>query len=176
MMSSLKERREKMLLQNQSYRSIHEKVETPNVLMDLFAAERPDVVIHLAAQAGVRYSIENPRAYLKAISMGPLSYWRRHAHFLQNIFLASLFICIWCERDMPLKKRQSRSTDVFLCSDQESLPKIWRIVIHIYLNYLLRCFGFLRCMDHGVAQTWHCLSLQRPSLIEMQLMFIITEI
>lgn len=30
----------------------------------LFAREQPDVVIHLAAQAGVRYSIENPEAYI----------------------------------------------------------------------------------------------------------------
>jgi len=59
---SLKKRRESMLLQSASYRSVHEKVETPNVLMDLFKGERPDIVIHLAAQAVVRYSIENPRA------------------------------------------------------------------------------------------------------------------
>jgi len=32
--------------------------------MELFGEERPNIVIHLAAQAGVRYSIENPRAYL----------------------------------------------------------------------------------------------------------------
>ena len=30
----------------------------------LFAAERPRRVVHLAAQAGVRYSLENPHAYL----------------------------------------------------------------------------------------------------------------
>ena len=51
---SLKARRESMLLQNVSYRSVHEKVETSNVLIDLFRSERPDIVIHLAAQAGVR--------------------------------------------------------------------------------------------------------------------------
>ena len=32
----------------------------------LFAAERPRQVIHLAAQAGVRYSIENPAAYIQS--------------------------------------------------------------------------------------------------------------
>ena len=64
---SLKEQRESMLMQSASYRSIHEKVETPNVLMDVFdQEERPNIVIHLAAQAGVRYSIENPRAYLES--------------------------------------------------------------------------------------------------------------
>jgi UDP-glucuronate 4-epimerase len=46
---SLKEQREGMLLQNASYRTVHEKVEAPNVLMRLFDEERPDVVIHLAA-------------------------------------------------------------------------------------------------------------------------------
>ena len=63
---SLKERRESILMQSALYRSVHEKVEAPNILMNLFKEEEPDVVIHLAAQAGVRYSIENPRAYLES--------------------------------------------------------------------------------------------------------------
>lgn len=33
-------------------------------ITDLFAAEKPDRVIHLAAQAGVRYSLKNPHAYI----------------------------------------------------------------------------------------------------------------
>ena len=32
----------------------------------LFEAEKPDSVIHLAAQAGVRYSLENPHAYINS--------------------------------------------------------------------------------------------------------------
>jgi UDP-glucuronate 4-epimerase len=36
----------------------------------LFAALRPKVVVHLAAQAGVRYSIENPNAYVDANLVG----------------------------------------------------------------------------------------------------------
>ena len=63
-----------MLLQNVTYRSVHDKVETPNVLWDLFEEERPNVVIHLAAQAGVRYSIENPRAYLESNINGTLNF------------------------------------------------------------------------------------------------------
>ena len=38
-----------------------------------FASFRPQVVIHLAAQAGVRYSLENPRAYASANLDGFLS-------------------------------------------------------------------------------------------------------
>ena len=63
---SLKKNRENMLFQNLHYRSIHAKVEEPGMLAKLFAEERPDVVVHLAAQAGVRYSLENPRAYLNS--------------------------------------------------------------------------------------------------------------
>lgn len=36
----------------------------------LFEQAKPDVVVHLAAQAGVRYSIENPRAYIESNVVG----------------------------------------------------------------------------------------------------------
>src|SRR5262245_54836379 len=39
----------------------------------LFAAARPQKVIHLAAQAGVRYSLENPRAYGESNLVGFLN-------------------------------------------------------------------------------------------------------
>ena len=39
-------------------------------LRQLFSIERPEIVIHLAAQAGVRYSIENPSAYVQSNLVG----------------------------------------------------------------------------------------------------------
>ena len=39
-------------------------------LQQLFASERPEVAIHLAAQAGVRYSLENPHAYVDSNLVG----------------------------------------------------------------------------------------------------------
>ena len=41
-----------------------------NAVAALFAAEKPDRVIHLAAQAGVRYSLENPHAYVESNLQG----------------------------------------------------------------------------------------------------------
>lgn len=67
---TLKEAREAKLIAHPNYRSIHGKVEDEGCLMALFAEERPDVVIHLAAQAGVRYSIDNPRSYLESNMIG----------------------------------------------------------------------------------------------------------
>jgi UDP-glucuronate 4-epimerase len=39
-------------------------------LEELFAAEKPDAVLHLAAQAGVRYSLENPDSYVQTNVVG----------------------------------------------------------------------------------------------------------
>ena len=36
----------------------------------IFAAEKPDAVLHLAAQAGVRYSLENPASYVQTNLVG----------------------------------------------------------------------------------------------------------
>jgi UDP-glucuronate 4-epimerase len=49
---------------HEKYRFIKLDLQDRVALEDLFAAERFDQVCHLAAQAGVRYSIENPHAYI----------------------------------------------------------------------------------------------------------------
>ena len=41
-------------------------LEDGDALMALFAEEKPSVVVNLAAQAGVRYSLENPAAYIQS--------------------------------------------------------------------------------------------------------------
>lgn len=66
----LKKRRESMLLEYKDYRSVHEKVQAANILKNIFQKEKPDLVIHLAAQAGVRYSLDNPRTYLESNIVG----------------------------------------------------------------------------------------------------------
>ena len=102
---SLKERREGMLLQNALYRSVHEKVETPNVLMDLFDEERPNLVIHLAAQAGVRYSIENPRAYLESNINGTFELLEAARAFPpEHMLLASTSSAYGANDDMPYRE------------------------------------------------------------------------
>lgn len=102
---SLKERRESMLFQSVSYRSVHEKVETPSVLMSLFEEERLDVVIHLAAQAGVRYSIENPRAYLESNIIGTFELLEAARAFPpQHMLFASTSSVYGANENMPYKE------------------------------------------------------------------------
>jgi len=49
------------------------ELENSSLVDELFARKKFDVVIHLAAQAGVRYSIENPAAYISSNISGFLS-------------------------------------------------------------------------------------------------------
>jgi UDP-glucuronate 4-epimerase len=52
-------------LDSAQFTFVRDYVETPGRLMALFEQHEFDLVVHLAAQAGVRYSIVNPRAYLE---------------------------------------------------------------------------------------------------------------
>lgn len=66
----LKERRHQMLLQNEGFSCTIARLEDFEVLKDLCDKEQPDIIVHLAAQAGVRYSLENPRAYIETNIVG----------------------------------------------------------------------------------------------------------
>ena len=63
---ALKAAREALLIARPGYLPVRGRIEQPGLLDDLFRAHRPDIVVHLAAQAGVRHSIDNPRAYAEA--------------------------------------------------------------------------------------------------------------
>ena len=63
---TLKRDRAKRLADYPAYIEVEDRIETPGTLAALFAEYRPEIVIHLAAQAGVRYSIEAPRSYVDA--------------------------------------------------------------------------------------------------------------
>lgn len=65
---TLKQRRHQMLMQSPGFRAVEGLVETPDLVASLM--ENADAVIHLAAQAGVRYSIDAPRSYVTANLIG----------------------------------------------------------------------------------------------------------
>lgn len=67
---ALKDSRLAMLMEHETFVPVQARVETPGVLHDLFDTHRPEAVIHLAAQAGVRYSIDNPESYVEANLIG----------------------------------------------------------------------------------------------------------
>ncbi|WP_114993547.1 NAD-dependent epimerase [Synechococcus sp. UW179A] len=76
-------------------------------LMSLFAAEQPRVVVNLAAQAGVRYSLENPAAYIQSnlVGFGHILQGCRH-HGVENLVYASSSSVYGGNRNLPFHEQQ----------------------------------------------------------------------
>lgn len=67
---SLKEDRLDRLKGYENYSFVKSDLTDKEGLLALFEKERPDIAVNLAAQAGVRYSIENPDAYIQSNLVG----------------------------------------------------------------------------------------------------------
>lgn len=67
---ALKRRRHEMLRQVPGFSAVEGMLEDPGRVREMVAAERPDAILHLAAQAGVRHSIDAPRSYVEANLIG----------------------------------------------------------------------------------------------------------
>lgn len=73
------------------YRFIQLKLEDRAALEKLFGQEQFDVVVNLAAQAGVRYSITNPDAYIESNIVGYMNILEccRHHHIKHLVYASS---------------------------------------------------------------------------------------
>ena len=67
---SLKEERLKSLEGYENFRFEKTDIADADAMRDLFAEEQPELVVNLAAQAGVRYSITNPDSYIQSNIVG----------------------------------------------------------------------------------------------------------
>lgn len=66
----LKEARHTLLGRSEGFRTVIANLEDTKALQSAADLAEPDVIIHLAAQAGVRYSLENPKAYIDSNLVG----------------------------------------------------------------------------------------------------------
>ena len=82
-------------------------LEDGQALIALFAEERPQVVVNLAAQAGVRYSLENPAAYIQSnlVGFGHVLEGCRH-HGVENLVYASSSSVYGGNRNLPFHEQQ----------------------------------------------------------------------
>ncbi len=99
---SLKTDRQTRLLASPNFRTINERIETPGLLENLFEDTQPDAVIHLAAQAGVRHSIEAPESYVEANLIGTFRLLEAaRAHPPEHMLLASTSSVYGANTAMP---------------------------------------------------------------------------
>lgn len=131
---ALKQRRQAILLQNAGFSVVNDSVETPGLLMGLFAQHRPDVVIHLAAQAGVRYSIENPRSYLDSNITGTFELLEAaRAHPPQHLLLASTSSVFGANTKMPYAETDKADHQMsFYAATKKATEAMAHSYAHLY--------------------------------------------
>ena len=86
----LKRARHADLAAHPAFDAVEGRLETEGLLLDTMARVRPDIVVHLAAQAGVRHSLENPGAYVQANMVGTANLVEAvRAHPVRHLLFAS---------------------------------------------------------------------------------------
>ena len=106
------------------------ELEDGSAIADLFARERPRLVIHLAAQAGVRYSLENPGAYLQTnlVGFGAILEGCRH-HGVVHLVYASSSSVYGGNTNLPFTEHQSVNHPVSLYA---ATKKANELMAHTY--------------------------------------------
>lgn len=110
---TLKKRRHQMLLQNPNFAATEGMLED-QALFDRVADEfAPDVIVHLAAQAGVRYSLENPRAYLDANVIGTFNVMEAARRLeVKHLLMASTSSVYGANEEMPFVETEKADTQL----------------------------------------------------------------
>ena len=99
---SLKEARLARTLDHDGYTEVRSRIEDREAMAETFARHRPQRVVNLAAQAGVRYSIENPYAYIDSnlVGFGNILEGCRH-HGVEHLVYASSSSVYGSNTNMP---------------------------------------------------------------------------
>lgn len=107
----LKERRHQILLQNEGFSATTALLEDADLLAQVVSDFAPDVIVHLAAQAGVRYSLENPRAYIESNVVGTFNVMEAaRAQGVDHLLMASTSSVYGANEDMPFAETDKADT------------------------------------------------------------------
>jgi UDP-glucuronate 4-epimerase len=130
----LKERRQAMLLERDGFQVVNDKIETPGTLLTLFEAHRPDIVIHLAAQAGVRHSINMPRAYVEANLIGTFEVLEAARSFPpQHMLLASSSSVYGANTKLPYAENDKVDAQMsFYAATKKATENLAHSYAHLY--------------------------------------------
>ncbi len=106
------------------------ELEDGSAIAELFARERPRLVIHLAAQAGVRYSLENPAVYLQSnlVGFGSILEGCRH-HGVEHLVYASSSSVYGGNTNLPFTEHQPVNHPVSLYA---ATKKASELMAHTY--------------------------------------------
>lgn len=110
---NLKHRRHQMLLQHPGFQATEGMLEGDDTLWNVAKAFQPQVIVHLAAQAGVRYSLENPRAYIDSNIVGTFNVMEVARKLeVEHLLMASTSSVYGANEDMPFTEIERVETQL----------------------------------------------------------------
>lgn len=137
---SLKQARLARLLDKPGYTHVAADLADRAAVEQAFAVHKPNRVINLAAQAGVRYAAENPHVYVQSNVTGFLHILEgcRH-HGVEHLVYASTSSVYGANRDMPFSEHRSTEHPLTLYA---ATKKANEMMAHSYAHlYDLPCTG-----------------------------------
>jgi len=110
---NLKRRRHQMLLQSPRFSASECWLEEDSRILEIAREFQPDVIVHLAGQAGVRYSLENPRAYLESNLVGTFNIMEAARELgVEHLLMASTSSIYGANEEMPYRETDKVDTQL----------------------------------------------------------------
>lgn len=130
----LKQRRHAMLAQSESFAATEARLEDMDTLRRTVEAFRPDIIVHLAAQAGVRYSLEQPRTYIEANIVGTFNVMEcARAVPVQHLLMASTSSVYGANEEMPFRETDKADTPLTIyAASKKATEAMGHSYAHIY--------------------------------------------
>lgn len=137
---TLKENRLKQLETYAQFKFFHTDLMDLKSLEDIFKSGEFDVVVNLAAQAGVRYSLQNPHAYVNSNVVGFVNILECCRHFkVKHLVFASSSSVYGANTKMPFSVHQNVDHPVSLYA---ATKKSNELMAHTYAHlFKLPCTG-----------------------------------
>ena len=131
---NLKNARQKLLCENLCFHNYKGLVQDKKLLNDICSLHKPNIIIHLAAQAGVRYSIENPISYVESNLIGTFHILEMARKYKpDHLLMASTSSVYGSNRDMPLHETQKCDMQMsFYAATKKSNEAMAHSYSHLY--------------------------------------------
>jgi UDP-glucuronate 4-epimerase len=128
----LKERRVEILTRSNAFRGHEVNLVDMERTRAVILEEEPEIIIHLAAQAGVRYALENPRSYIESNVVGTyniIEICRERA--VKHLMLASTSSVYGANPDVPFRETDMTDHPLTIYSASK---KATELVAHSYAH------------------------------------------
>ena len=128
--TKIKENNVKELLKNENFKLYRKDIRDRQALKEIFDENNIEIVMHLAAMAGVRPSIENPVLYQEVNCMGTQNILEEmKAHNVKNLVMASSSSVYGNCKEVPF--REDMIVD-FAISPYAATKKANEVMTHVY--------------------------------------------